>query len=347
MVRVFTVLLWIILVNNSFAHDKEQILYLYNWSEYIPDRVIEKFTEETGIKVEYSTFDSNEAMYSKIKLLAGQKGVYDLVIPSSYYVSKMIKADLLEKIDISKIKNIAHINAKFLNLDFDQHNLYSFPYMWGSTGIVYNSEVVTEEINSWSILFDEKYKGEVLLNNDIREVFGLAFKMLGYSINDKNDAHIEEAFQLLRKLFQQVKIFNSESPKINFLNDEAKIGMTWNGEAYMASLENPKIKFAYPKEGTILWIDSFVIPKGARNIDNAHKFIDFIHKPEISKIIVEEIGYSTPNKTAIKLLPRHLQENIVICPTEKIIDSAELLNDLGDKSLLYDKYWTILKAELY
>ena len=278
-------------------------VYVYNWSEYMPDSVLSDFQKETGIKVVYTTYDSNEAMFAKVKLLEG--GGYDLVFPSTYFVDRMGKEGLIQPLDKSRIPNMKHLDPSLMDKPYDPGNVYSVPYLWGSTAIGYNSAYVDrEKVTSWNDLWDPAYKGRVLLTNDLREVFGMGLKVLGYSGNDNDPAHIAAAYEKLRTLMDNVRLFASDSPKLPFLNQEVTIGMIWNGEIYMAAQENPKIGYIYPKEGAMLWMDSMVIPKNARNVENAHAFIDYLLRPDVAKTISEEIGYATPNTAALKRMAR-------------------------------------------
>ncbi|MBD3823713.1 MAG: extracellular solute-binding protein [Epsilonproteobacteria bacterium] len=328
------------LVFSLFGADK--VLYVYNWSEYMPDSVLKDFTKETGIKVKYSTYDSNEAMYAKVKT-AGNSG-YDLIVPSTYFVNKMSREGLLAKIDKTKLKNYKNLDAKLLGKPFDPQNDYSIPYLWGSTGMSYNAKLVTAPVASWSDLWSAEYKNSVLLNDDMREVFGIALKVLGHSANSTNPKEIEAAFHKLKELLPNVKMFYSESQKQVYLNEEVKLGMNFNGEGFMANEENPDIKYIYPKEGALVWIDSLVIPKGAKNIENAHKFIDFLLRPEVAKTISEEIGYASPNAAAIKILDEATRSNRMIYPSEEDLKNSEFQIDVGNALSVYEKYWEMLKA---
>lgn len=328
------------LVLSLFGADK--VLYVYNWSEYMPDSVLKDFTKETGIKVKYSTYDSNEAMYAKVKT-AGNSG-YDVIVPSTYFVNKMSRESLLAKIDKTKLKNYKNLDSKLLSKPFDPQNDYSIPYLWGSTGMSYNAKLVKSPVASWSDLWSAEYKNSVLLNDDMREVFGIALKVLGHSANSTNPKEIEAAFHKLQTLLPNVKMFYSESQKQVYLNEEVKLGMNFNGEGFMANEENSDIKYIYPKEGALVWIDSLVIPKGAKNIDNAHKFIDFLLRPEVAKTISEEIGYASPNAAAIKILDESARNNRMIYPTEADLANSEFQIDVGDALPVYEKYWEMLKA---
>lgn len=337
--------LWIgltLFMSIAFGYSEEEV-YVYNWAEYMPDAVIQKFQDETGIKVIYSTYDNNETMFAKMKILKGEG--YDIVVPSTYYVQKMIKSGLIQAIDKSKLKNFKNLDPNLLNKPFDPDNQYSIPYLWGSTGIGVNTEVIpVKSVLRYSDLWKPEYAGRILMTDDLREVFGMALKISGYSCNDTDPQHLAEAGLKLKELFPRVKAFNADSPKQPFLNKEVDIGLIWNGEAYMASQENPSIRYVYPEEGVMLWVDSLVIPKTSRNVENAHKLIDFLLRPEIAVMISQEIGYASPNKAALKEMSEELRNNPTVYPDESIIQKGEFQLDIGDAITQYEKLWEELKG---
>jgi spermidine/putrescine transport system substrate-binding protein len=325
----------------AFAGDK--VLYVYNWSEYMPQSVLESFEKETGIDVKYSTYDSNEAMYAKIK--TDQTSSYDIIVPSTYFVNKMAREGLLAKIDKSKLSNFKNLDEKLLYKPFDPKNDYSIPYTWGSTGISYNAAILGKgAISKWDDLWSLKYKNSLLLTDDLREVFGMTLKTLGYSANDQNEAHIKQAYEKLKLLMPNVKVYNSESPKDVYLSEEVVAGMNFNGENYMANEENPDLTYVYPKEGILLWIDSLVIPKNAKNIENAHLFINYLLRPEVAKLVSEDVGYATPNLKAKELMDDVVKNNRIVYPNEQDLLNSEFQVDLGDALPIYEKYWEKLKA---
>ncbi|HET8707396.1 MAG TPA: extracellular solute-binding protein, partial [Pseudomonadales bacterium] len=261
-------------------------------------------------------------------------------------VNKMRGEDLLHEIDKTKLNNFKNLDPKLLNQSYDPDNKYSVPYMWGVTGIMVNSKVIDPaKITSWNDLWNPEFKGQLLMQNDVREVFHAALKVLGYSGNTTNPAEIEAAFKKLQTLVPNVRIFNSEKPSVPFIDGEVNIGMIWNGEAYMAAKENPDFKFIYPKEGVAIWIDNIVIPKHAKNIENAHKLIDYLLRPEVAKAISEEIGYASPNLEAVKLLPKEIRENRTAYPAAEDIKNGEMQLDVGPTIKLYEEYWDKLKAQ--
>lgn len=322
----------------------ERELFIYIWSEYIPDEVVANFTKETGIKVNISTYDSNEAMYAKIKLVG--KG-YDLIVPSSYFVGLMRDQGLLMPLDKKQLPNLKNIGEQFINQPFDPENSYSVPYMWGSTSLAVNTELLgTDTVRNLADLWKPELKGKLLLPNDSREVLGIGLKVLGYPINDTDPVHLEQAFRKLKELIPSVRTFDSDSPKQALLSGEVAAGVVWNGEAYIANAENPAIAYLYPKEGFSLWLDSFCLPKGAKNITEAHLFLDYILQPKVAAKISSEMGYSSPNAKVSEFLEEEIRTNPIVYPGEADTARGEFLSNLDDAtSQLYEQYWMKLKEK--
>jgi spermidine/putrescine transport system substrate-binding protein len=322
---------------------KDRVVYFFNWSEYLPEAILEDFTRETGIRVVYTTYDSNEAMYAKLKFPTGAG--YDLVVPSTYFISKMAKEGMLLALDRAKLPNFANLDPKVLDKAYDRGNRHSVPYLWGSTGLAFDSaKVDAARMTSWEDLWRPEFKGKLLLQNDPREVFHLALRTLGHPGNSTDPAQIEQAYEKLRKLMPNVRIFNSDSPKTYYLQGEVTAGMIYNGEANAAAEENPRIRFVYPREGAIFWVDSLAIPAGARNVDEAHRLIDYLLRPDIARRISEEIGYATPNAKALLLLDPKVQANRTVYPAPEELARGEFQVDVGDAITLYEKFWEKLKA---
>lgn len=342
MKKIPAVLAAVLMALATTLHAEEKLV-VYNWAEYIPASTVADFEKETGIKVEYSTYENNEVMYSKIKLQKG-KG-YDIVVPSAYLVSKMRQEGLLQKIDKTKLANLKNLSPDLLDKPYDPGNDYSLPYLWGSTGIGVNAkEIDPTTITSWADLWDAKWKGKLLLTDDVREVFHMALKKNGFSTNTTNPDEIKKAYEDLQKLMPNVLVFNADAPREPFLAGDVNLGMIWSGEAIMAQKENPDIKYIYPKEGAGFWVDSFVIPVGAENVANAHKFIDYMLRPAVGQKVVEELGYSTPNAAAQALLPENVRKNPIIFPPAGAMAKAEFQNDVGEAMKVYDGYWEKLKT---
>jgi len=342
MKKLLAVFVFVLLPALVFGANRE--LYVFNWTDYIDPQVLKMFESQTGIKVHYSTYDSNEAMFAKLKLV--QKAGYDVAFPSTYFVERMRRLGMLAPLDKSKLPNLKNINPHLLNKPYDPNNTYSVPYMWGSSGIGINSKVIDPRtVSSWNDLWNPKYKGKVLLMDDVREVFAMSLRSMGYSGNDRDPVHIRKAYEKLRLLKPSVKVFNSDSPRQPFLNNEVTIGQIWGGEVFQANKENPDIKLIYPKEGAIFWIDNIVIPKSVRNIDAAHKFIDFMCRPEIAKMNCQLIGYATANIKGQQLLDPKIRSNKAAYPEDAEVKKGEFQTDVGDAIVTYEKYWEMLKTQ--
>ena len=327
----------------SAAQKSDRQVIVYNWSEYIPQDVLTDFTRETGIKVIYSTFESNEAMFHKVKLLQGK--AYDIVVPSGYFVDRMRKEKLLSTIDKSKLPNLVHLDPKIMGQEYDPENQYSIPYMWGAAGIAYNSKSLTPgSITRWADLLKPELKGKIILTDDLRDAFGLALRARGFSINSTNPEEIRQAYEFLAELKSSVRVFDVTATKQALITKEVLAGTIWNGDYLVAKEENPDLEFVFPQEGAVLWVDSFVIPSGAVNVENAHIFINYMLRPEVAAKCVEEFKYSTPNRDALELLPEELRNNPVLVPGEKELMNAEFTTGVGESITLYEKYWEQMKT---
>ncbi len=332
-----------LLVGSLPASAADKVVNLYIWSEYMPDEVLKDFTGKTGIKVKIATYDSNETLYAKVKMLGG-KG-YDIIVPSAEYVSRMAGEGLLADIDKSLLPNLANLDETFRNLSYDPGNAHSVPYMWGTTGIAVNTAMVPEaQVAGYADLWNPALAGKLLLPDDMRTTFGMALKVLGYSTNDTDPAHIEQAYLRAKSLYPAVKVFDSDSPKQALLNGEVAVAVLWNGEAYVTNSENDAIVYVYPKEGVNRWVDNLCIPKNAANVESAHAFINYLLEPEVAAKISQEMGYATPNKAAMALLPAEVRDNQIIYPPADKLEGSEFETDLGQAQRLYDQYWTKLKT---
>ena len=324
------------------AAGKGQVV-VYNWSEYIPQSVLDDFTKETGIKVVYSTFESNEAMYAKVKLLRGRS--YDVVVPSSYFVDLLRRDKLLRELDHSKIPNLSHLDPKLMNQEYDPGNKYSIPYMWGAVGLAYNSKHIPDgAVTRWADLLKPEFKGKIILTDDLRDAMGLALRADGHSINTKEPKELKDAYEFLAKLKPSVRIFDVTAIKQALISEEVWLGPIWNGDYLVAKEENPALKYVFPEEGALLWVDGFVVPVGAANVDNAYAFINYMLRPEVAVRCIEEYKYSSPNLDAIKLLPEELRGNPILVPGPAELKNAEFTNVVGDSLSEYEKYWEQVKA---
>ncbi|MCW6106449.1 extracellular solute-binding protein [Clostridium sporogenes] len=319
---------------------EKQVLNIFNWSEFLPQSVIEQFEKEYNVKVNYSTFSSNEEMLAK---LMGGNVPYDLVVTSDYAIEIMTKQKLVQPIDKNNVPNLANIDKNVLDLAFDPKNIYSLPYMWGGNNIVIDKTKITKKITSFDDLWDSQFKNSMVILDDPRVMIGLALQKNGYSINTKNPKELQKAKEDLIKLMPNVKAFDSESPKTLLINGEASIGYVWGTEAYLAKLENPNLEVVLTKEGVIPQYDNFVIPKKAKNKKLAEEFINFIYKPEVSAQVSEEFPYANPNKAAYPLMDKDKLNDIAVYPPREAVEGNELIKDVGETTKLYDDIWTEIK----
>ena len=335
-----------------FAVPVSNELYVYNWGEYIDESVIEDFEKETGIHVVYDLFETNEEMYPVIE--AG--GVaYDVVCPSDYMIQKMIENDLLAEIDFDNSPNIDQIDPEYMERSkaFDPENKYSVPYTWGTVGILYNDkrleELGVEPPDSWLDLWDERLAGEILMQDSVRDAFMCALKPLGYSLNSTDPNELEQAKDMLIAQKPLVQAYVIDQVRDKMLGEEAAVGVIYSGEMlYLQELAEGKdfnLEYVIPKEGTNLWIDSWVIPKNAKNKENAEKWIDFLCRPDIAKRNFEYITYATPNRGAFELLDEDLQQNKAVFPDWDSLENAEVYQYLGEEAdSLYNELWKEVKS---
>lgn len=325
----------------SIAHPNS--VNVYAWSGVIPDFVIRQFENETGIKVNFSTYDNNETLYAKLK--TNRYAQYDVIEPSSYYVDRMRQQNMLEKLDFDQLPNLRNINPDLMHQISDPKGEYSIPFIWGITGIFVNStEFNPLTIHTWNDLWDERFKNKLMLLDDAREVFSIALLSLGYSANDTNPDHIKEAYLKLKTLLPNIKLFNSNAIISILIDEDAMIGMSWNGDLYKAQLENQKLYFIFPSDGFVIWVDNFAIPKNAPHRENAYRFINFIMRADVAKAIALDNNYPTANAAAQKLLPEEMRDNAMIYPPHTILKRGEFQKDVGDTAMgLYEKYWEQLK----
>lgn len=335
-----------------FASPASNELYVYNWGEYIDESVIQDFEAETGIHVVYDLFETNEEMYPVIE--AG--GVaYDVVCPSDYMIQKMVENDLLAEIDFDNIPNIDQIDPEYMERSkaFDPENKYSVPYTWGTVGILYNDkrleELGVEPPDSWMDLWDPRLSGEILMQDSVRDAFMCTLKPLGYSLNSTDPGELEEAKELLIQQKPLVQAYVIDQVRDKMLGEEAAVGVIYSGEMlYLQELAEGKdfhLEYVIPQEGTNLWIDSWVIPKNARNKENAEKWIDFLCRPDIAKRNFEYITYATPNRGAFELLDPELQQNKAVFPDWDSLQNAEVYQYLGDEvDSLYNELWKEVKS---
>ena len=330
---------------DSSSSGEKQTLTIFNWGEYIDPDLIKKFEAETGIKVVYETFDSNEAMLTKIQ---SGSTPYDLVVPSDYMIKKMKKLDLLKKLDHSKLEGFDNIDKQFINLSFDPNNEYSVPYFWGTLGIVYNKTKVPSDLKfeKWDDLWDARLENNILLIDGAREMMGIALQSEGNSVNDTNEVNLNLAEKKLELLHKNVKAINADEKKMLMINNEAWVSVVFSGDASAIMTENENMVYSVPKEGTNLWFDNIVIPKTSKNEDAAYKFINFMLRPENAAQNAKFIGYATPNEKAKELLPEEVTSDEQFYPDLSSIEKAEVYEDLSPAMLqLYNDLFLKFKIK--
>ncbi len=320
---------------------------VYNWGEYIDPDVISSFEEETGIRVIYDEFETNEIMYPKVEAGAS---AYDVVCPSDYMIRKMIDNDLLAKIDFDHIPNAkAHIGQQYYeqSREFDPTNEYSIPYCWGTVGILYNKTMVAQPVDSWNILWDETYADSILMQDSVRDAFMVALKRDGASMNTLDETQLQAAKEALIAQKPLVQAYVIDQVRDKMIGGEAAIGVIYSGEAIYTQRENPDLEYVIPKEGTNVWIDSWVIPKNAPNPENAEKFIDYMCRPDIALKNFEYITYSTPNEGARELIEdEDIKNSPIAFPDLSQYDNLETYSYLGEEGdALYSELWKEVKSE--
>lgn len=294
----------------------EEVVNVYNWEDYISTDTLAMFTQETGITVNMMNFTTNEDMLVKVR---NSPSSFDVVFPSDYCIERMIAEDLIAPINFENVPNIQYIDPNLLKPTYDPTGAYSVPYMWGTVGILYNITMVDEPVTSWSVLFDTKYKNNVFMIDSIRDCLGVTLKYLGYSMNTRDPLELNAAKELLIKQKKDgiVKAYQVDETKDKMVAGEAALALVWSGDAQYAIDLNPDLAYVVPDEGSNIWVDGMVIPKAAKNVANAEKFIDFMCRPDIAQMNCNEIWYSSPNTEAIKLMGDDYINNLTMNPTDR------------------------------
>ena len=313
-------------------------LTVFNWYDYIDPAVIELFEEETGITVKYVNFTTNEEMYTKLEAGAG---TYDVLFPSDYMIERMIAHDMLAELDFSAMPNYANVMERLRNPSYDPEGKYSVPYMWGTLGYLYNTEMVDEELTSWSALFDEKYAGNVIMMNSIRDTVGLALKYLGYSLNTRDEGELNAAKELLIQQ-KQSKIecgYLLDETKDKMVGGEAAIGVVYSGDAQYAIEKNENLVYVIPEEGSNIWVDGMCIPKSSKNVEAAQLFIDFMCREDVAAMNFDYIYYCSPIQSVVDGLDEKEAAMNTINPSEEETARCEFFNDVEDCMGLYESVW--------
>ncbi|MGN0370198.1 MAG: PotD/PotF family extracellular solute-binding protein [Butyrivibrio sp.] len=346
--RILAVVLSVMLVVSMFTFTgcgksgENGTLNLFIWTEYVPESVIKDFEKEYGIKVNVTTFSSNEDMLAKVK--SESAGTYDIVQPSDYMVEQMIAQDMLAKLDKDKLTNLDNIGEAYLNPSYDPGNVYSVPYQGGVAAIAVNTSMIDMEIDSYDDLFDPALKGKLVVLDDFRAVIGMTARSMGYSMNETDTDKLSEIQEKLLTLKDNVAKYDSDSPKSVLISEDCAAGMIWSAEIALAMEENEDIEIVFPKEGPYVFMDNWAITKDAPNYDNAMKFINYMLSSEVSQKVSEEFPYLNPNKVAVEAMGEDFSGNPAKNPPADVIASGEYVSNLDTDTLaIYDEMWTKLK----
>lgn len=320
---------------------KEEI-YVYNWGEYIDPQILKDFQKETGIKVNYDTYASNEDLYIK---MTQSQDKYDVVVPSDYMIERLSKEGLIQEINFKNIPNFDGVEDNLKNPTFDPENKYSVPYFWGTVGIVYNKKEVKDPVDSWNILWNEKYKDQIIMYNSQRDTIGIALKRLGYSLNSTSEEELQEVKQSLIEQKPLVYAYLDDDGRDVVVQGDANLSVIYSGDALLMMQQNKDLDYVVPKEGSNIWYDSMVIPKNAKNVSGAEKFINYMLKPEVQAKNAEYcVGYTSPVKGVKDLLPDEIKNSKVAYPDIDKLPPLEAFRDLGDFIKVYDRIWTEINA---
>ena len=313
-------------------------LTVYNWYDYIDPEVLDIFEEESGIQVSYVNFSQNEDMYTRVSTGAGS---YDVIFPSEYMIQRLLKEDLLEELDLNNIPNLANVLPSLLDPSYDPGNAHSIPYMWGTLGIIYNTDLVEEPITSWNDLLDERYAGSIYMMDSVRDTIGLALKVQGYSMNSHDEDELAQAGEWLlnQKDAGLVAGYILDQAKDKMVANEAAMAVIYSGDALYAMEKNDKLEYVIPEEGSNIWVDGMCIPKGSQHKEAAEYFINFMCRPDIAQKNMEYIYYSSPIQQVVDGLSEEELASTAMNPTEEMVARCEYYTDISDVAWMYDDVW--------
>jgi spermidine/putrescine transport system substrate-binding protein len=319
-------------------------LYIYTWSSYTDQPLLERFAKETGIKAIADVFDSNEAMLSRLQ--AGGGGAYSIIYPSDYMVDKMVELDMLTPLDFSRITGINQLLPRFQNPAYDPGNRHSVPLSWGTTGLIYNTKKLKQAPEDWDYLWkhQQELSQRMTLLSDVREVMGAVLKMLGYSYNSTDVQQVQQAYEKLVELKPSVASFTTDAWRDQMLSGDLLLAMCYSSDANEVIGENEDLQYVLPKSGSSFWMDTLAIPKTASNIEGAYDWINFMLQPDVAAQICERLSFATPNKVAFNKLSSKVQSNQNLFPPESELKLCEGIAPVGDFSEVYDNYWTKLTS---
>ncbi|MBE9229848.1 extracellular solute-binding protein [Phormidium sp. LEGE 05292] len=319
-------------------------LYIYTWSGYTNNELLNKFTENTSVAAIANVFDSNEAMLAKIQ--AGGGADYSIIYPSDYMVRQMLELGLLQELDHDRLSGLNNLMPQFKNPEYDPGNRHSVPISWGTTGLIYNSKKLEKPPEDWDYLWQNQQtlSKRMTLMDDVREVMGATLRMLGYSYNSTNPEEVRQAYEKLKILKPAIASFTTDAWKEQILAGDLLIAMGYSADAIEVTEENPDLKYVIPRSGTSLWTDTMVIPKNAPNPEAAYAWISFMLEPSVAALVTETLNFATPNSTALKELPEKITKNVTLFPPESVLTRAERISPIGKFSEVYENYWTQLRS---
>ncbi len=329
---------------NSARISGSSDLYIYTWTQYVDQELVKAFTAESGLKVVVDVYDSNEVMLAK--LLAGGGGAYSLIYPSDYMVQKMEEQGLLIVLNHDRLNGLDQLFPQFQNPSYDPNNRHSIPFNWGTTGLIYNSEILKDAPEDWDYLWQNQdiLNKRMTLLNDVREVMGATLRMLGYSYNSKDKNQIKAAYEKLVELKPAIASFDTDAWQNQMLAGDLTLAMCYSVDAINVIRENPKLKYVIPRSGSSLWTDTIVIPKSAPHIDEAYAWINFMLQPEVAATISERMNIATPNSAGFEKLPNEIKNNQNLFPPAAVLEKCERITPLGDIEDIYERYWTRLTS---
>ena len=320
-----------------------ETISVYNWGDYIDAEVIDIFEAETGIRVIYETFETNEDMYAKIAMGGSS---YDVIIPSDYMIERMIQEELLQPVNWNNVPNVKNIDPRFTHESYDPQFQYAVPYTWGTMGLLYNTETVLEAPDSWDILLDEEYKMDLFMLNAPRDTMAIALVMSGHDLNSIDPADLADAKKLLIDQKPLVLAYVVDEVKDKMIAGEASVALVWSGDATFCMSESDELNYVVPKEGSNIFYDAMCIPYNARNVSGAEKFIDFMCRADIAAANYDYVGYAIPNTAAIELWgAEEYNASPVNNPPQETLDKCQVFKYLGDNTKLYDQIWTEIISE--
>jgi spermidine/putrescine transport system substrate-binding protein len=336
LLKIFLILLW---ANIGFC---QKYLRIAAWGGEIPPKLIHQFEQKTGIKVYITTVESNESLI--IKLKTSRQSVYDIIAPSNYYISLLNQLNIIQELDPKKIPELKNINQRFIKTG---QSLYTVPFIYGASGIFYNKKWIKKIPSHWIDFWSPEYRDQLLLLDDTREVFSLGLLSQNLSPNSQNPKDIHQTYKHLLTLTPNIKLFASDAVPRIITDEDANIGIAWNGDVVRAQQENKNLEFVYPSEGYILWSEGFSITSHAKNIDEAYAFINFILTPKNLAQITKKYGFSVTNEKAKEFLPKNLVENSILFPNQETLNQGILQEPLNAESLkLYNQYWEKFKLSI-